>query len=198
VTEIHPALAALPHHKRHHLSNFLDLRASTLLVPFPRITAKMASEAKQTNGIPTVGDFDLLPKLITRLDRQLIFPLLNFRTEQLEDSEADDATHAEQSKQLSRATYELLKKTNMTDYVADLYCQLEGLKEPPARFAEQRQAVLKKLEQYESETEKLRELLTNDDVIQNLRSDKVANLEFLKKDYDVRCHQPLDCTTSIC
>lgn len=118
---------------------------------------------------------DLLPKLITHLDRHLIFPLLQFVAEQEE----------EPSGEITRAKYELLKKTNMTDYVASLYCDLEDVEEPPKEFATKRQEVLDRLEKYGEETEKITDLLGREDVVTSLRSDKVANLEFLKKEHDV-------------
>jgi hypothetical protein len=121
---------------------------------------------------------DLLPKLITHLDRHLIFPLLQFVAEQ-EDEPALDMT---------RAKYELLKKTNMTDYVATLYCELEGVDDAPKEFALKRQEVLNQLEKYGEESAKIVDLLSREDVVTGLRSDKVANLEFLKKEHDV-CSQ---------
>lgn len=133
----------------------------------------------------TVAEYDLLPTLVTKLDRHLIFPLLEFRRGQLEN---DDGVSKDEAKstELLKATYELLNKTNMTDYVANLYCDLEGLQDPPKEFADKRQKVLETLEKYEETTGKIQELLGREDVVTNLRSDKVANLEFLKKDHDVR------------
>lgn len=122
-------------------------------------------------------EYDLLPKLLPHLDRHLIFPLLQFVADQ------EDETSAETTK----AKYELLKTTNMTDYVASLYCEIEGLVEPPAQFAKKRQEVLDRLEQYEQESAKITDLLSREDVITNLRSDKVANLEYLKKEHEVLC-----------
>jgi len=119
---------------------------------------------------------DLLPRLITHLDRHLIFPLLQFVGEQQEE---------ESGPEMTKAKYELLEKTNMTDYVADLYCQIHGTEEAPAHFASARQKVLDKLEVYSEETERITDLLSREDVVTSLRSDKVANLEFLKKEHDV-------------
>jgi translation initiation factor 3 subunit E len=120
-------------------------------------------------------EHDLLPQLITHLDRHLIFPLLQFVGDQ-ED---------EQSGENTAAKYELLKKTNMTDYVASLYCEIEAVGEPPKEFANKRQEVLDRLELFGQESEKLTDLLGREDVVTSLRSDKVANLEFLKKEHDV-------------
>ena len=42
-----------------------------------------------------------------------------------------------------------------------------------------------KLEKFEQETAVIRELLEREEVLNNLRSDKVANLEYLKKEHNV-------------
>jgi translation initiation factor 3 subunit E len=136
------------------------------------------------------SEFDLLPKLVTRLDRHMIFPLLEFSAGQLEDEETGSPKDAAKAREITRAKYELLKKTNMTDYVANLYCELEGLENPPDEFAAKRQKVIETLEKFEDETSKITELLQNEDVVSNLRSDKVANLEFLKKEHGVRRSLP--------
>jgi len=120
-------------------------------------------------------EHDLLPKLVTHLDRHLIFPLLQFVADQ-ED---------EPSQAITNAKYELLKKTNMTDYVATLYCDMNGVDEAPKEFAAKRQEVLDRLELFNQESEKITDLLGREDVVTSLRSDKVANLEFLKKEHDV-------------
>ena len=141
-----------------------------------------------TNGaaaaLPASGEYDLLPKLVGVLDRHLIFPLLQFSADQLEDDDGN-SKDAARSREITRAKYELLKKTNMTDYVADLYCDIEGLENPPDEFAAKRQQVITRLEQAQQETAKLTELLGDDEVINNIRSDKVANLEYLKKEHGV-------------
>ena len=119
---------------------------------------------------------DLLPKLVPHLDRHLIFPLLQFVADQEE----------EPALEMTKAKYELLKKTNMTDYVANLYCDIEGVSEPPREFATKRQEVLDRLEKFAQDSEKITDLLGREDVVTSLRSDKVANLEYLKKEHDVR------------
>jgi translation initiation factor 3 subunit E len=137
------------------------------------------------NGAPSPADYDLLPKLAPHLDRHMIFPLLEFAQGQLLD-EDENITDEKKAREITQAKFGLLKKTDMTDYVASLYCELQGLKEPPIEYAERKQKVFSQLEKFEQETGKITELLEREDVVNNLRSDKVANLEFLKKDHDVR------------
>ena len=74
----------------------------------------------------------------------------------------------------------------MTDYVASLYCEMNGVDEAPKEFATKRQEVLDRLELFGQESEKITDLLSREDVVTSLRSDKVANLEYLKKEHDVR------------
>jgi len=135
-------------------------------------------------GMRSLGEFDLLPKLIERLDRHLVFPLLEFLANQLEDEDGNSKDE-EKSQQVVQAKFDLLKHTNMTDYVAALLCEIEGLESPPAGFSERRQKVLTQLQQFEDVTSTITDLLGREDVVGNLRSDKVANLEFLKKEHDV-------------
>ncbi|KAK3904355.1 eIF3 subunit 6 N terminal domain-containing protein [Staphylotrichum tortipilum] len=132
-----------------------------------------------------VAEYDLMLKLAPHLDRHLIFPLLEFSAGQLLDEETGDVKDEAKAREINQAKYALLKKTDMTDYVANLYCDLEGLNEPPAEFADKKQKVFSQLQKYEQETSKIIELLERDDVVNNLRSDKVANLEFLKREHDV-------------
>lgn len=122
-------------------------------------------------------EHSLLPKLIPHLDRHLVFPLLNFLEE--ETPEDEDITHITQLK------YGLLKETNMSDFVGDLYAQLNNLNEKPAEYTKKREEVLAKREKYEEETEKIQQLLGDADVVNNLRSDKQANLNYLKENHGV-------------
>lgn len=145
----------------------------------------MASTTAAANGVSSLAEYDLLLKLAPHLDRHMIFPLLEFNASRLVDEDSDHVKDEAKLREINQAKYALLKKTNMTDYVANLYCELEGLKEPPAEFAEKRQKVFSQLEAYEQQTEVIRELLEREDVVNNLRSDKVANLEFLKRDHGV-------------
>ena len=143
----------------------------------------MASTESANGGI-LLSEYDLILKLAPHLDRHMIFPLLEFSANQLVD-ENGQVTDEQKAREITQAKYALTKKTNMTDYVANLYCELEGLEEPPAEFADKKQKVFGQLQKYEQETSKIIELLERDDVVNNLRSDKVANLEFLKREHEV-------------
>ncbi|KAI9773354.1 MAG: eukaryotic translation initiation factor 3 subunit E [Geoglossum simile] len=120
-------------------------------------------------------EYDLLPKLIPHFDRHLIFPLLEFVASQ----------EAEPIEEITKTKYELLKHTNMTDYVANLWREIHGVEQIPEEFLRKREEVLSKLQLFVEEASKITELLENDSVVTSLRSDKLANLQFLKEQHGV-------------
>ena len=122
-------------------------------------------------------EYNLLPKLLPHLDRHLVFPLLNFQEEETPEDEDTSA--------ITQLKYSLLKDTNMSDFVGDLYAQLNNLPERPQEYANRREEVLAKRRQYEEDTEKIQNLLADPDVVSNLRSDKVSNMNYLKETHGV-------------
>lgn len=134
------------------------------------------SAEKLTGAQPTdiTPEYDLLPRLIPYLDRHLVFPLLEF-----------SAGTDEEDTEITRAKYELLKHTNMTDYVANLWKEINNSDTIPDEFVKKREKVLAKLEHYQVQSEKITELLQDEEVVGNLRSDKAANLRFLEEQHGV-------------
>ncbi|KAH6637684.1 eIF3 subunit 6 N terminal domain-containing protein [Boeremia exigua] len=117
----------------------------------------------------------LLPQLMPNLDRHLLFPLLNFSSD-------EDAEQTPEQKQLLLA---LLSPTNMTDFVGQLHQDVHGLDELPAAFAAKREQVLSKRDELEAATAKMSELLDDENVVTNLRSDKAQNLQYLQESHGV-------------
>ncbi|KAM3516173.1 hypothetical protein MY11210_000195 [Beauveria gryllotalpidicola] len=122
----------------------------------------------------------ILPKLAPHLSRHLLFPLIQF-----EGDKADEKGDTELFNKILAGKISLLEDTNMTDYVANMYCELHGVQEPPAEYVRKREEVVAQLQKYEQATATIADLLTQDDVVNGLRSDKVANLEFLKNQHGV-------------
>ncbi|KAL2381900.1 eukaryotic translation initiation factor 3 subunit E [Blastomyces gilchristii] len=122
-------------------------------------------------------EYDLLPKLMPYLDRHLVFPLLEFASGQEEEDEQVD--------EITKAKYELLKHTNMTDYVANLWQEINNSDSMPEEFVKKREEVVQKLQQYVEDSNKITELLQDDNVVSNLRNDKAANLKFLEEQHGV-------------
>lgn len=133
-----------------------------------------AGEQAQKTPTDIAEEYDLLPKLIPHFDRHLIFPLLEFLSGQEEDPT-----------EMTKTKYELLKQTNMTDYVSSLWQEINNSDTPPEEFSKKREEVLQRLQLFAEETNQIDELLNDDNVISNLRSDKVANLKFLGEQHGV-------------
>ena len=132
------------------------------------------ADTNGANGATTediVEKYDVLPKMIQYLDRHLIFPLLEDRDDTIEN------------KQLKA---ELLKGTNMFDYLGKLDAEIKGQSQPAKEFAAKREDVIKKRDTLEEQTEKLRGLLEDEAVVSNFRSDKVANLKYLETEHGVQ------------
>ncbi|KAM7203171.1 eukaryotic translation initiation factor 3 subunit E [Naviculisporaceae sp. PSN 640] len=144
----------------------------------------MASST-DANGVSSLAEYDLFIKLAPHLDRHMIFPLLEFNAAQVVDEETGNIKDEARAREIVEAKYSLLKKTNMTDYVANLYKEIHGLKDAPAEFNEKKQKVFSQIESYEQQTAHIRELLERDEVVDKMRSDKVANLEFLSREHGV-------------
>ncbi|KAI9731974.1 MAG: eukaryotic translation initiation factor 3 subunit E [Cirrosporium novae-zelandiae] len=133
------------------------------------------AEAQAITPDEIAKEYDLLPQLIPYLDRHLVFPLLEFASQQ----ESEDADV------ILKAKYELLKQTNMTDYVANLWKDIHDTDETPEEFTNKREEVLHKLQVYMEESSKITELLQDDNVVGSLRSDKLANLKFLEEQHGI-------------
>ena len=138
------------------------------------LTNSTVSHPANKSAAEIAAEYDLLPKLIPHLDRHLIFPLLEF----LSGEEVDDP-------EILKSKYELLKQTNMTDYVATLWQKMNDSDEVPEEFRKKREEVLQRLSLFQEETSKIDELLGDESVTSNLRSDKVANLKYLEQTHGV-------------
>lgn len=127
----------------------------------------------------TAGDiaeqYSLLPKLMPNLDRHLVYPLLNFSSDE----------DAEQPLEQKKLLLELLKPTNMTDFVGQLHQDVNGLSDISDDYKQKREEVLQRRDQLEEATSKISSLLDDENVVTNLRSDKVQNLAYLKESHGV-------------
>ncbi|KAJ1960695.1 eukaryotic translation initiation factor 3 subunit E [Dipsacomyces acuminosporus] len=120
-----------------------------------------------------MSEFDLTLRMITSLDRQLVFPLLEFVSMKKVYKEEN----------MLKAKFELLSNTNMVDFTGELYKQIHDTDELPAEFAQRREEVIKKLEESEQKTEHIREVIENPEVAGSLRQDKIQNMKLLRDNY---------------
>lgn len=129
------------------------------------------------NGVSAQEEdnYNLLTKVIPNLDRHLVFPVLEF----LEGQDDQDPM------EIKNLKYQLLKETNMTDFVAGLEMEIKDLPERPQEYNTKREEVMQRRQLLEQETEKLTGLLDNEEVASSLRADKAANLSYLKDTHGV-------------
>ncbi|KAF8449678.1 eukaryotic translation initiation factor 3 subunit E [Terfezia claveryi] len=127
------------------------------------------------NGATEQKNYDLMPKMMPNLDRHLIFPLIENMEQQ--------GIFPQQ--QIVQAKYDLLKHTNMTDYVGSLWKEIHDEEELPESFTKKREEVLEQLKLLEEKSAKVLELLETEEVISMLRSDKTANMKFLEETHKV-------------
>lgn len=128
-----------------------------------------------SNGSSESTNYDLIPKLIPNLDRHLIFPLL-------ENMEQQGTVPQEV---ILQAKYDLLKHTNMTDYVGSLWKEIHNSDDMPEEFTKKREDVLESLKTLEEKSQKVLDVLEDPDVLASLRSDKTANMKFLEENHGI-------------
>ncbi|KAJ2612374.1 eukaryotic translation initiation factor 3 subunit E [Coemansia sp. RSA 1365] len=120
-----------------------------------------------------MAQYDLTTRMIPSLDRQLVFPLLEFLS-------TKDVYKAED---VLKAKVELLSSTGMVDYTGELYKQLHDVDDLPADFDKKREEVIEKLLESEMKTKHIREVIENPEVAGSLRQDKLQNMKLLHENY---------------
>eukprot|EP00126_Sphaerothecum_destruens_P001484 Sdes_comp14829_c0_seq1m3586 len=120
-----------------------------------------------------MAQYDLTHEISQCLDRHLVFPLFQF-LELKSIYQVDD---------LKKCKMELLSATNMVDFAMDIYKDLYQTDVGPSSLIEKREQVLKKLKSLQFECQPIIDLLTNVDILKQLRQDKVYNMQFLQENY---------------
>lgn len=129
--------------------------------PSPQQDVKSADIARQ---------YDLTETMMPFLDRHLIFHMAEFL--------ASNELYDEQN--LNQLKYDVLKGTNMVDYVQNLWIELNSGKEVPQEFSDRKDALLEQMATLENSLGKFFEVLENPEVQSNLKQDKVQNLRMLE------------------
>ncbi|PWN40256.1 eukaryotic translation initiation factor 3 subunit E [Ceraceosorus guamensis] len=123
--------------------------------------------------------YDLTPTVLKYVDRHLAFPLLSHMAS-TEQYKQDD---------IAKAQYELAKGTSMVDYALMLHEQAFPDQPAPAELEQQRAAAEKQNEKLAQESEKVLNVIEDPSVAASLKQDKVENLRFLEKNYDLNEEQ---------
>ncbi len=117
--------------------------------------------------------YDLTDKFVHFLDRHLVYPLI----ENLE------FTH--DPKEVEEWEYGLLKDTYMTKFVEEKWLGLHPGEELPKEFAEKQEKIQKELVILNDSTKKTLEILSSQEVQENLKQDKSYNREYLSKNHGI-------------
>ncbi|KAK9805784.1 hypothetical protein WJX73_009832 [Symbiochloris irregularis] len=119
--------------------------------------------------------YDLTGSLVKYLDRHLVFPLLEFLSQQQLYPEDD----------IQQKKLELLQKTNMVDYAMDIYKALYNREEVPAEMRTRRHEVVQNLKALQSQANAIVAFLSDDSAIKQLKQDKAYNLALLQEQYQI-------------
>lgn len=119
---------------------------------------------------------DLTFQLSKCLDRHMVLPLLEFV----------QSRQIYQEKDILAAKYELLSKTNMISFADEVFQKLNGTDKHSPGYEEKREQVLKKLDELEEESKEIMQIIQNPVVVQQLKQDKMANIQFLKENFNLR------------
>jgi len=117
------------------------------------------------------------------LDRHLVLPLLEFLDLKKDIYSEDD---------LLKAKLELLEKTNMVDFAVDIYKKLhrtDDAQDPYiVQMREKREQVVGKLKELQSDCTPIIRVLENQELVKQLRSEKLFTAQYLEEHYGVTQH----------
>lgn len=122
--------------------------------------------------LETARQYDLVQKMIPFFDRHLVYPIL----ESLGDI-YDDKT-------ITKLTFELFKETNMTNFLETQWKELDG-GALPAEIVARKEQNEKEHTRLSTETKKVLDILSQQEVQDHLKQDKNLNQEYLLKNHDI-------------
>eukprot|EP01111_Echinosteliopsis_oligospora_P017210 TRINITY_DN737_c0_g1_i1.p1 TRINITY_DN737_c0_g1~~TRINITY_DN737_c0_g1_i1.p1 ORF type:complete len:434 (-),score=111.49 TRINITY_DN737_c0_g1_i1:72-1373(-) len=122
-----------------------------------------------------MSEYDFTYIIGQYLDRHLVFPLLQFiGGKQIYDEES-----------LLLGKLELLSKTNMLDFAAQLYKELHHTDTPSSEITERRAAVIARLTQLQAESSRLLTILEDQGLVELLKKDKAFTMTNLNEQHGV-------------
>ncbi|XP_020589723.1 eukaryotic translation initiation factor 3 subunit E [Phalaenopsis equestris] len=122
-----------------------------------------------------MAEHDLTSRIAPQLDRHLVFPLLEFLQER--QLYADD--------EILKAKIDLLSQTNMVDYAMDIHKSLYRTEEVPQEMLDRRAEVVGRLKSLEEAAAPLISFLQNAANVQELRPEKLYNLQMLNDRFQI-------------
>jgi len=124
-----------------------------------------------------MAKYDLTATVAQYLDRHLVLPWLEFLDNFQKDSYSEE--------DLLKAKLDLLEKTNMVDFAMDIYKKLYKTEEVPAEMKGKREIVVSKLKQFQSDCTPILRVLSNEQLVTQLRTNKQFTAAHLEENYQV-------------
>eukprot|EP00741_Cyanophora_paradoxa_P003582 tig00000093_g3479.t1 len=118
--------------------------------------------------------YDLLPRIGPFLDRHLILPMLEFLQE----------TQIYSPDEVLKVKLELISKTNMVDFAMDIHKKLHNVEDVPQSMKDYRTQVVAELKRLSASTGALIELLQDQELIKDLRSQNMFKWSYISERYE--------------
>lgn len=122
-----------------------------------------------------MAEHDLTSRIAPNLDRHLVFPLLEFLQERQLYADGE----------ILKAKINLLSQTNMVDYAMDIHKSLYRTEEVPQEMIDRRAEVVGRLKSLEEAAAPLISFLQNAANVQELRPEKLYNLQMLNDRFQI-------------
>merc|ERR1712028_93268 len=119
-----------------------------------------------------MANYDLSYEVGQFLDNHLVLPILEFLDEKKVYMDAKDPTKA--SSELLEGKYELLKRTNMTDYALEIFKNLHPGEASPADMVARRDEILKEIPAAKERCSAMLDLLQDQAVVKQLRMENCS------------------------
>merc|ERR1711865_1364247 len=119
-----------------------------------------------------MANYDLSYEVGQFLDNHLVLPILEFLDEKKVYMDAKDPTKA--SSELLEGKYELLKRTNMTDYALEIFKNLHPGEASPADMVARRDEILKEIPAAKERCSAMLDLLQDQAVVKTAPHGKIV------------------------
>jgi eIF3 subunit 6 N terminal domain len=120
--------------------------------------------------VGNMAEYNLLSTMSRFLDPQLVFALLEFANHQGLYKEQD----------VLAAQIEVLRHTNMVEFLMELQTQLHNSQTPPQELIDRRDTVNKRIEELQAKAQPIMDIILDENNLQRLRGDRALNSAFLK------------------
>jgi len=135
----------------------------------------------------SMANYDLSYEVGQFLDNHLMLPILEFLDEKKVYTDAKDPMKS--SPELLEGKFELLRRTNMTDYALEIFKNLHPDEASPPDMVERREEILKEIPAAKERCKAMLDLLQDQGVVKQLRTEKLFNASYLQDAHQIEPEQ---------